>query len=53
MGKSFLKYYIGTVIKPDSTFEELITDDRKLTFGFYSELITAILYTFVYILSHF
>lgn len=49
MEKSFLKYYIGIVVKPDSTLEELITDTRKLKFGFYSVSITAILYTFVYI----
>ncbi len=49
MEKSFLKYYIGVVVKPNSTLEELITDDRKLKFGFYSVLITAILYTFVYV----
>ena len=49
MEKSFIKYYIGTIVKPDSTLEKLITDDRKIKFGFYSVLITAILYTFVYV----
>lgn len=49
MEKSFIKYYIGIVAKPNSTLKELIFDDRKLRFGFYSVLITAILYTFVYI----
>jgi hypothetical protein len=47
--KSFIKYYIGTIVKPNSTLEKLITDDKKIKFGFYSVLITAILYTFVYL----
>ncbi len=49
MEKNFFKYYIGTVVKPTATFEKLIADDRKLKFGFYSVLVSAILYTLVYV----
>ena len=49
MAKNFFQYYIGTIVSPGPTLEDLITDDRKLRFSFYSVLITAILYTFVYV----
>lgn len=48
MVKDFIDYYIGTVTRPGSSLKRLIADDRKIKFGFYSVLITATLYTFVY-----
>ena len=46
---SFKDYYLGTFFKPRRTFEILLTDDRKLKFGFLALLLNAILYNLVYI----
>jgi hypothetical protein len=48
-GKSFRKYYIDLIIRPGKTYELLVSDDRMLGFGFRAVLITAVLYTFVYV----
>lgn len=49
MENSFLAYYRGTFLSPATTFRELSEDSRKLRLSFYAVLITAILYTFVYV----
>jgi len=46
---SFRDYLIGTLIRPFKTFDALLKDERRLKFGFFSIMITAITYTFVYI----
>ncbi|HSL45411.1 MAG TPA: hypothetical protein VK897_18400 [Anaerolineales bacterium] len=46
---SFNDYYIGTLLRPRRTFEILLTDSRRLKFGFFAISINAILYTLVYI----
>jgi Yip1 domain len=49
MTNIFAKYYLGTITRPTKTFEDLLGDNKHLSFGFYAVLITAILYTFVYV----
>ncbi len=46
---SFKDYLFGTLLHPRRTFDRLVQDKRRLKFGFYAMLITAIVYTFVYI----
>ena len=46
---SFRKYLSGTLFHPRRTFERLLLDERRLTFGFYAMLIAVVLYTLVYI----
>lgn len=46
---SFFGYYKGTILHPQKTFEALIRDDRQVRFAFRTVLITAVLYTFVYV----
>ena len=47
--RSFKDYYLGTILRPGRTFDVLMTDNRRLRFGFFALLISAVLYTFVYI----
>jgi hypothetical protein len=47
--KSFKDYLFGTLFRPRRTFDLLLADDRRLKFGFEAMLITAIIYTLVYI----
>jgi hypothetical protein len=47
--KSFKDYYLGTLFHPRQTFDQLITDSRKLKLGLLAITLNAILYTFVYI----
>ena len=49
MPESFVKYYSGTATNPLSTFNRLLSDKRRLSFGLYALLITSIVYTFVYV----
>ena len=46
---SFRYYLFNTLFHPRRTFDLLGTDERRLKFGFYAMLITAIVYTLVYI----
>lgn len=46
---SFKEYLIGTLIHPGRTFESLVTDSRKLKFGWFAICTNAIAYTLVYI----
>ncbi|MGE5377652.1 MAG: YIP1 family protein [Bacteroidota bacterium] len=46
---SFKDYLFGTLFHPRRTFDRLVQDERRLKFGFYAMLITAIEYTLVYI----
>ncbi len=46
---SFQAYLLGTLTRPRHTFDLLLTDSRKLKFGFFAISINAILYTLVYI----
>jgi hypothetical protein len=46
---SFFEYYRGVIFEPQPTFETLIKDIDFLRKGFYSVLIPATLYTFVYV----
>jgi hypothetical protein len=46
---SFTYYLFKTLLHPRRTFDLLVKDERRLKFGFYAMLITAIEYTFVYI----
>jgi len=46
---TFKDYYIGTLLRPRQTFEQLLTDERRLKFGFYAILLNALLYTLVYV----
>jgi hypothetical protein len=47
--KTFWKYYIGTILRPQRTFNELIPDENRLRFGIFALSINAVLYTLVYI----
>lgn len=49
MKHSFITYYFGTITKPTTTFTYLAGDKKNMSFGFYAVLITAILYTLVYV----
>ena len=46
---SFKNYLFGTLLHPRRTFERLLMDERRLKFGFYAMLISAVLYTLVYV----
>jgi len=46
---SFRYYLFNTLFHPRRTFDLLGKDERRLKFGFYAMLITAIVYTLVYI----
>ena len=46
---SFKDYYFGTIMHPGRTFDALVSDNRRLKFGFFALLISAALYTLVYI----
>jgi hypothetical protein len=45
----FVTYYFATITHPINCFTNLKEDDRKLSLSFYAVLITAVLYTFVYV----
>lgn len=47
--KSFRDYLLGTLFQPRQTFALLLTDNRRLKFGFIAISITAVVYTLVYI----
>jgi hypothetical protein len=47
--KFFSEYYWATVVRPGKAFKDLIADSRSLKFSALAVLITAVLYTFVYI----
>ncbi len=47
--EKFVTYYFGTITHPTNCFTNLKDDDRKLSLSFYAVLITAVLYTFVYV----
>lgn len=47
--KSFKDYYLGTLFQPRRTFNALLTDSRKLKYGFLAITLNATLYTLVYI----
>lgn len=47
--KSFKDYYFGAFIRPRRTFEALLTDSRRLRFGFFAISISLVLYTLVYV----
>ncbi len=49
MKMSFKDYYLGTIIKPRKTFDALMTDNRRLRFGIFAVMISAFLYTLVYV----
>ncbi len=49
MNTHFANYYFGTIARPALTFEKLIVDKRNLSLSAIAVLITAILYTFVYV----
>ena len=46
---SFKDYLFGTLLHPRRTFDRLLLDARRLKFGFYAMLISALVYTLVYI----
>lgn len=46
---SFMNYYIGTLIRPRKTFDQLLKDERRLTYGALAILLNAFLYTLVYV----
>src|ERR1700690_206398 len=47
--KSFKDYYVGTILRLQRTFDALLTDDRRLLFGFLALLISMVLYILVYV----
>jgi len=46
---TFKDYCLGTLFRPRQTFELLLTDGRRLKFGFYAILLKAFLYTLIYV----
>lgn len=42
-------YYLGSLLRPRRTFDALLADPRRLTFGLLAVAINAVLYTLVYI----
>jgi hypothetical protein len=46
---NFLGYYFKTFTKPTSTFEALLSDNRRFKFGFFFMLVQLIGYTLMYI----
>jgi len=47
--KTFKDYYLGIILRPSRTFNELMNDNRRLKFGLLAFSISLILYNFVYI----
>ena len=47
--RSFTSYFFNSIFHPRKTFEALLQDDRRLKFGFYAMVISAIVYTLVYV----
>jgi len=47
--RRFITYYFHTFFRPADTFSKLLGEQKQVIFGFRSVLITAILYTLVYI----
>jgi hypothetical protein len=47
--RSFLNYYFSVIKTPSRSFNELLSDDRKVGFGFYAVMIQVIIYTLVYL----
>ncbi len=47
--KTFFYFYKGTLLHPQTTFAELIRENKLLLLSFYAVLITAITYTLVYV----
>jgi hypothetical protein len=47
--RTFRDYYWGTIVQPASNFKHLIRDKKALRFSTFAVLITAILYTLVYV----
>jgi Yip1 domain len=47
--QSFNDYLFKTIFHPRQTFELLLQDERRLKFGFFAMVISAVVYTFVYI----
>jgi hypothetical protein len=45
----FKDYYLGLFLHPRRTFDELMTDNRRLKFGFLAFAISLVLYNLVYI----
>lgn len=52
MALSFLDYYLRAFVRPRRTFEQLLTDPRRLRLGVYFITIPAVLYTVIYIFLH-
>ncbi|HTP02423.1 MAG TPA: YIP1 family protein [Anaerolineales bacterium] len=48
MGK-FSSYYFPTLLRPRRTFDALMQEPHRLRYGFFALLISAVIYTFVYI----
>lgn len=47
--KAFWKYYFRAISRPTQAFTDLIEGRKKLVYSFYAVLITAVLYTLVYL----
>jgi hypothetical protein len=47
--KSFRGYYFGVIFRPRRIFDALLTDSRRLRFGFFAISISVALYTLVYV----
>lgn len=47
--KTFKDYYFGIFLHPRRTFDELMTDNRRLKLGFLALAISVILYNLVYV----
>ena len=45
----FINFYSGTITSPSATFEKLAAEKRNLAYGFNAVLITAVVYTLVYV----
>jgi hypothetical protein len=46
---SFAGYYVGTILRPQRTFEALLADKRRLLLGLLALAVNAFLYTLVYV----
>jgi hypothetical protein len=49
--KGFLSYYFSIFVAPRRTFAKLLTDERRLRYGFYAALVPALGYTLFYIMA--
>jgi hypothetical protein len=47
--RAFASYYLGTILRPRRTFDALMTDPRRLTYGALAVALSAVLYSLVYI----